>query len=557
MPAHLQVIANSDDALLAWTPDPWSDDIVGFRLERKDLLTGNIKVLNNRIPASSAGTAVPAGGIASTDSPIRRCMWMDHDVEQAGKAAYRVTPMTAGANGAGGFLLREAEASDWVAAQAADTPSEGVSVYFNRGTIMSQVVTRLAGGEVSVKSLKALKAQLAEPGYPGRRYLAGQARHALLDFMANADRRGNHIYAALYELNDPELIAGLKAFGERCHLLLGNGTSTFDDTAHELEAGGVIVKHRDLSHKGASSPSVHNKFVVEVETAGGQAQRVLTGSTNWTTTGLCTQLNNVLVVERPVTANRFYQQWRQLAEVGDDMPDALRVANGRPTDDGKVTTLFAATKAQAEFAPVLEAIANAKQGVLFLMFMPGQSPLLQALLARVTETDAPYIRGVVSAVTQSEKGVVTEHNAQVIANGADLKRFHNEVLKPDGVPPANLPAWALEEFQRSMYLSAGLNAIIHSKTLVIDPFSDDCMVVTGSHNFSPAASSKNDENLVIIRGDKALAQAYAVHIEGVYDHFAWRAFLSNGGDPKTIFQPLTGWKSGNRAKELAFWMSRA
>ena len=164
MPAHLQVIANSDDALLAWTPEPWSDDIVGFRLERKDLLTGSIKVLNNRIPASSAGTAVPAGGIASTDSPIRRCMWMDHDVEQAGKAAYRVTPMAAAA---GGFVLREAEASDWVAPQAASQPSDGVAVYFNRGTIMSQVVTRLVGGEVSIKSLKALKAQLAEPGYPG------------------------------------------------------------------------------------------------------------------------------------------------------------------------------------------------------------------------------------------------------------------------------------------------------------------------------------------------------------------------------------------------------
>ncbi|RFP25808.1 phospholipase [Duganella sp. BJB488] len=554
MAANLQVVTNSDDALLAWTPDPWSDDLVGFRLERKDLKTGNVTVLNNRIPAGADGTQVPVGGVASTASPIRRCMWVDHDVEQAGQAAYRVTPMAAGA---GGFVVREAEASPWVSAEAPDSVDEGAAVYFNRGTIMSQVVSRLAGGEVNVKSLKALKAHLAEPGYPGRRYLAGQARHALLDFMANADRRGNHIYAALYELNDPELIAGLKAFGARCHLLLGNGSSTFDDTAHELESADVIVKHRDLSHTGASSPSVHNKFVVEVDTASGQALRMLTGSTNWTTTGLCTQLNNVLVLERPGTANRFYQQWRKLAEVGDDMPEQLRIDNGKASVDGNITTLFAATKDQAEFAPVLDAIAKAKHGVLFLMFMPGQSPLLEALLARVAEADAPYIRGVVSAVTQSEKGVVTEHNAQVIANGVDPERFHNEVLKPDGLPPANLPKWALEEFQRGMYLSAGLNAIIHSKTLVIDPFSDDCVVVTGSHNFSPAASSRNDENLVIIRGDKALAQAYAVHIEGVYDHFAWRAFLSNGGDPATIYQPLTGWQGGNRAKELAFWMNRA
>jgi len=37
-------------------------------------------------------------------------------------------------------------------------------------------------------------------------------------------------------------------------------------------------------------------------------------------------------------------------------------------------------------------------------------------------------------------------------------------------------------------------------------------VVTGSHNFSTSASKKNDENLIIVRGDKRLAQIYAVHM---------------------------------------------
>src|SRR6267378_6846954 len=41
-------------------------------------------------------------------------------------------------------------------------------------------------------------------------------------------------------------------------------------------------------------------------------------------------------------------------------------------------------------------------------------------------------------------------------------------------------------------------AIVHSKLIVVDPFTNP-VVVTGSHNFSGSASSKNDENFVIIR----------------------------------------------------------
>src|SRR4051794_27245058 len=38
---------------------------------------------------------------------------------------------------------------------------------------------------------------------------------------------------------------------------------------------------------------------------------------------------------------------------------------------------------------------------------------------------------------------------------------------------------------------------------------------TGSHNLGPKASSKNDDNLVIVRGSSALAQAYTVNIQSV------------------------------------------
>jgi hypothetical protein len=111
------------------------------------------------------------------------------------------------------------------------------------------------------------------------------------------------------------------------------------------------------------------------------------------------------------------------------------------------------------------------------------------------------------------------------------------------------------EFNVQEMLGDHLMAIVHSKVIVIDPFSDQCAVITGSHNFSVSASEKNDENLVIVRGNQKLAQAYALHINGVYDHYSWRAFLGSGGDPDQIYKPLDGWKpGGSRAQELDFWM---
>jgi PLD-like domain len=181
-------------------------------------------------------------------------------------------------------------------------------------------------------------------------------------------------------------VDALKPFGKRGYLLLGNGGATTSNVASELAAAGLTVKHRDLSHHGRSSPSVHNKFVVESD-AHGNATRVLTGSTNWTASGPCTQLNNVLIIDDTVIARRYLDQWNKLVAAGDDMTADLKASNTRPASDNNMTLYFAATNGEAEFKPVLDLIAGARDGALFLMFMPGQSPLLSALLDRAKDNN--------------------------------------------------------------------------------------------------------------------------------------------------------------------------
>jgi len=51
-------------------------------------------------------------------------------------------------------------------------------------------------------------------------------------------------------------------------------------------------------------------------------------------------------------------------------------------------------------------------------------------------------------------------------------------------------------------------AAAHNKILLIDAEGDKPVVITGSYNFSFSAQARNAENLLILRGNRALARAY-------------------------------------------------
>src|SRR5207237_10145544 len=115
------------------------------------------------------------------------------------------------------------------------------------------------------------------------------------------------------------------------------------------------------------------------------------------------------------------------------------------------------------------------------------------------------------------------------------------------------------------------HATVHSKTIVLDPFGDHPVVMTGAHNLGPKASSQNDDNLVIIENAPALAAAYAVNIMGVYDTYRFRfrraqaqqAGAAGGGGAHPAWpglQKADTWQddyfTGAKARELAFWLAQ-
>ena len=79
-------------------------------------------------------------------------------------------------------------------------------------------------------------------------------------------------------------------------------------------------------------------------------------------------------------------------------------------------------------------------------------------------------------------------------------------------------------------------AVVHDKIVVIDPVVEKPVVAIGVTISDTRLPYENDENLAVIRNNKALARACAVHILDVYDHHRCRACASkNKLEGKPVF----------------------
>ena len=66
---------------------------------------------------------------------------------------------------------------------------------------------------------------------------------------------------------------------------------------------------------------------------------------------------------------------------------------------------------------------------------------------------------------------------------------------------------------------------IHTKFAVIDPLGENPVVITGSANFSEASTTKNHENMLVIAGDKRVADIYVTEYLRLFAHYAFRETL--------------------------------
>jgi phosphatidylserine/phosphatidylglycerophosphate/cardiolipin synthase-like enzyme len=75
----------------------------------------------------------------------------------------------------------------------------------------------------------------------------------------------------------------------------------------------------------------------------------------------------------------------------------------------------------------------------------------------------------------------------------------------------------------------GLNVhvkYIHTKYMLIDPLSDDPLIISGSANFSDASTKNNDENMLVVRGDKRVTDIYLGEFMRLFNHFYFRYIVA-------------------------------
>ena len=576
--------ANNDVITIAWSLGSRPTGCLGFALYRIDP-TGIETVLPSH--AVWPGDTIKPGQ-TTADYPIQKFYWKDPyarlEAEKTGNRTfhYKIVPL----HGAPGALQPMPDQPVLVTNEATVAPavSQGLTATFNRGLISTQRVSRAMTGHLAPVSLIA---EVSKPDSRLRASLSGDMVETLTGFLART-AAGGDIYAALYELGDDELIAQLTGLGHRLHLVLSNAIKTDPDTNQKTDSNAgarATLKATDGEQYdrvlGANQIG-HNKFLVYVDPAG-TPTAVLAGSTNWTPTGLCTQTNNTLVIDNPDLAARYLSYWHHLATDTNDAaanPKALQAAPLRTFDATGATLADAVPGAtvQSWFSPntpklrgrpagearppdmaaLIERINAAEQAILFLAFYPGSPSIANWTADALRANPDLFVRGCVTN-RSAAAGFYTElRGSQPPPTPPGTPRPRDyRVLAAEALDTAVIPpGWQKE------LLNAGF-AVVHDKIVVIDPFSDNCIVATGSHNLGHKASYNNDENLLIIHGNRALAAAYATHVLDVYDHFAWRYRVNHwpdDGDPTLENDPET-WLNryfdthGNiKTAQLKFWM---
>jgi phosphatidylserine/phosphatidylglycerophosphate/cardiolipin synthase-like enzyme len=559
--------ADNDVVMIAWSYGTKPAGCMGFALYRIDAQGKETPLPSHAV---FPGETIQDGQ-TTEDYPVQKFYWKDPYARALGDQTgnysfrYKVVPL----QGQPGKLTPMPSLPILTTNEVTVSPqcSPGLSATFNRGLISTQHVSSKLKGSLSAA---ALKAQISVPGNQLRLDLTGQTLGALKAFVARAAQSGQ-IYAALYEFTDSELLQSLTSIGSRLNIVLANIAATPPAAGKTPEppendaAWAAIQKAKAATGLYRSAPSghiVHNKFLVYSDASGPQA--VLTGSTNWTATGLCAQTNNVLVIDDANVAKRYMAYWNILKadeQAHEKDPKSFQAPPMRSFDakslqiplDAKTTpsTLTSwfspctpkprsKSKTKAEVEPVdmkdLETrILGAQHAVLFLAFIPGTPSVVDFAAEAQKKNKDLFVRGCVTSPDAAGlfyydlKGItppkpVRAAKGQPKAPKAPVME-DPRVISAEALTGADAPAgWAAE------LLKAGF-AITHDKIVVIDPFADNCTVVTGSHNLGYQASNNNDENMVMIQGNKKLALAYATHVLDVYDHFSWRWTLKNDAKP--------------------------
>ena len=492
--------------VLAWDTvngkPPARKDMLGYAIERTEFdVEGNeverywmrgIKRFKDRDKGLPPGTPV-----STAEHPIQGFLWADYTAKAGIHYQFRIVPLHGAVKNP---KLDEVAAVtlDVTTETEGDQSVEGAKktrhdVFFNRGVIGSQAYAREFGNSEPDRD---------DPQSREMKWLSRGLFEALVKFIGLAGD-GMGLRAALYEFHYlPVANAFKKAIEAGADVKI-----VYDaESSYKLENEATIMA-AGLDEYGAGVPRTvsegirHNKFIVLMD--GDEPVAVWTGSTNISAGGVFGHSNVGHIVWDQDVAQKYLDYWQRLAD--NLTPTKLRGPNktDTPTPVGKppadsVVPIFSARDGK-ESNDTLEwyaaRLAEARE-VSCTTFAFNIDDVFQEVFAK----EGNALRYIVKDDPLGEAESIGQDRDVIFAAGAYLG------------------SGALANFLRERANPLNRNLYIHNKFMLIDPLSDDPLVITGSANFSKPSQRTNDENMLVIRGNKRVADIYFGEFMRVFDH---------------------------------------
>ena len=417
-------------------------------------------------------------------------------------------------------------------------------IFFNRGVASSQAYA-LRFGNHKPDDLPATKQAEA------LQWLTRELDDAILRFIGQA-QSNDTLLCCFYEFRylpvakalkaaitrgvDVQLIVDAKVNGKK---VKGKLQPSFprEENLKTIKATGIPMERVQLREARASSIQ-HNKFMVLLK-GGQKPSEVWTGSTNISLGGLAGQTNVGHWVRNAAVARSFKKYW-----------DLLNTDPGGTANDsaGDVKTKNAAFRAAVEALPGAPTSRAAIPAGVTPVFSPRAGLQVLDLYVKLIDSSQQSAAAITLAfgINKAFKDQLKDNTAQShiifmllekkdASNPKSKEAFvainaSNNVYKAWGAFIQDpIYQWTRETNARLLALNQHVS-YVHSKFLLMDPLGDDPIVVTGSANFSAASTNENDENMLLIRGSRRVADLYFTEFNRLFNHYYFRAVTEDRHD---------------------------
>jgi hypothetical protein len=505
----VRAIAGTNAVLLAMNyPKAKCKGLRGFAIHRTDHVEDEAYWLQGtKVFAATDPHLAPGTRVSTREHPIQDFGWADYSAKPGYTYTYRVLAL----KGEPADLEPVAEVAVKIATESPEGGDHDIN--FNRGVGASQEYARRFGNR------KPGSPEAGGDADPAWVWLSRGNFEAITGFIARAKSSAWGLRVGAYELHLPRVLDPLKAAIDRG----ADVRITYDadpkqpgpKNEAEIQAAGIPPA---LVVARKTSAISHNKVIVLLK--GAKPVAVLTGSTNFSASGVFGHANVVHVVEDPAIAQAYLDYWTLLS--GNPEAKTLKQALSKlplpaaPPPSG-TSTVFS-PRAKADALEYYAALAGAAKDALFMTFAFGMHDAFKAV----------YRNGAVPLrYALFEKllgpGVKKDDVPAALQEMIDLRRMVENRFSVGARLAGNpLDGWLHEEL-------TGLSRnvlYVHTKFMLVDPLGNDPIVVSGSANFSKASSDANDENMLVIRGNRRVADIYLTEYMRLWEHFAFREWAS-------------------------------